>query len=52
MVVEGRVKKIKNFSVPFDRRDASLLKFDIPIFVAESYADEHWIRDPEGIPHY
>jgi hypothetical protein len=52
MVLEGRVEKSGTFSQVLERKDASLLKFDITIFAAESYADEHWVRDPEGIPHY
>ena len=38
MVLYGRVKRKKEFSLVFERKVARLLKFDVPVFAAESGA--------------
>jgi hypothetical protein len=49
--LEGRTKKKEPYSQVFQTRDADQLKFDIPIFAADTDADNDWVRDPQGI-HY
>ena len=52
MVLYGRVKRKKEFQLIFERKDARLLKFDVPVFAAESGANREWICDAQGILHY
>ena len=39
MVLYGRVKRKKEFSLVFERKVARLLKFNVPVFAAESGAN-------------
>ena len=54
MVLYGRVKRKKEFSFVFERKDARLLKFDasVPVFAAESAVNGEWICDAQGMLHY
>jgi len=48
LVLEGRTRKMEQYSQVFQTRDADQLKFDIPIFAADPDADNEWVRDPQG----